>query len=164
MAKARAAALAGALTLAVALPARAEGPGVQGSATFRPEVVGRVGVVGAGRHFAAQAGLQMLLRGGNAVDAGVAATFAAAVTEISHFGLGGEVPILLYLAERGEVVVINGQGSAPAAASPELFRRLKGIPTNGPAAGTVPAVVDALALDLAVFGTLYLGDVRLLGF
>ena len=42
--------------------------------------------------------MRMLNRGGNAVDAGVAATFAAAVSEISHFGLGGEVPIIIYLA------------------------------------------------------------------
>ena len=67
------------------LPARAQE--IQGSATYRPEVVGKVGVVAAGRHFAAEAGMRMLARGGNAIDAGVAATFAAAVTEISHFGL-----------------------------------------------------------------------------
>jgi gamma-glutamyltranspeptidase / glutathione hydrolase len=133
--------------------------GVRGSSTYRPEVVGRVGVVAAGRHFAVEAGLRMLAQGGNAIDAGVAATFAAAVTEISHFGLGGEVPIILYLADRNDVVVINGQGPAPAAASAEVFRRAGGIPPNGPSAGTMPAVVDALAIVLAEFGTLTLGDV-----
>jgi gamma-glutamyltranspeptidase/glutathione hydrolase len=102
--------------------------------------------------------MRMLARGGNAVDAGVAATFAAAVTEISHFGLGGEVPILLYLADRKEIVVINGQGSAPAAASIEVFRRLRGIPSSGPMAGTVPAVLDALCLALAEFGTMSLAE------
>ena len=132
---------------------------VRSAATYRPEVVGRVGVVAAGRHFAAEAGMRMLVRGGNAVDAGVAAVFAAAVTEISHFGLGGEVPILLYLADRREVVVINGQGVAPAAASVEYFRRLGEIPGGGPLAGAVPAVVDALAIALAEFGTLSLADV-----
>lgn len=133
--------------------------GIQGSATYRPEVVGRVGVVAAGRHLAGEAGMRMLARGGNAVDAGVAATFAAAVSEISHFGLGGEVPIILYLADRKEVVVVNGQGTAPAAASADLFRREGAIPPNGPSAGTVPAVVDALALALAEYGTLSLADV-----
>lgn len=132
---------------------------IRGSATYRPEILGRVGVVAAGRHFAAEAGMRMLARGGNAVDAGVAATFAAAVSEISHFGLGGEVPIILYLADRREVVVINGQGSAPAAASPAFFRHLGEIPPGGPLAGTVPAVVDALAIALAEFGTLSLAEV-----
>jgi gamma-glutamyltranspeptidase/glutathione hydrolase len=132
---------------------------IRGSETYRAEVVGRVGVVAAGRHFAAEAGMRMLARGGNAVDAGVAATFAAAVTEISHFGLGGEVPILLHLADGGRTVAISGQGPAPAAASPDHFRRLGRIPGNGPSAGAVPAVVDALALALAEFGTLALADV-----
>jgi gamma-glutamyltranspeptidase / glutathione hydrolase len=132
---------------------------IVGSKTYRPEVLGRVGVVAAGRHFAAEAGLRMLGRGGNAVDAGVAATFAAAITEISHFGLGGEVPIILYLADRRETLVISGQGPAPAAASPAYFSAQGGIPTNGPNAGTVPAVVDALAIALAEYGTLSLADV-----
>src|SRR5467141_3273943 len=132
--------------------------GIVGSQTYRPEVVGRVGVVAAGRHFAAEAGMRMLARGGNAVDAGVAATFAAAVTEISHFGMGGEVPIILYLADRKDTVVVNGQGTAPAAATAEAFRGMRGIPTNGPSAGTVPAVIDALTIALAEYGTLTLGD------
>jgi gamma-glutamyltranspeptidase / glutathione hydrolase len=131
---------------------------IRGSATYRAEVRGRLGVAAAGRQFAAEAAMQMLVRGGNAADAGVAAIFAAAVTEISHFGLGGEVPIILYLADRKEVVVINGQGVAPAAASTTAFGDL-GIPANGPSAGTVPAVVDALSIVLAEFGTLSLNDV-----
>jgi len=135
------------------------GQEIRGSGTYRPGVMGRLGVVAAGRHFAAQAGMQMLARGGNAVDAGVASTLAAAVTEISHFGLGGEVPIILYLADRNEVVVISGQGTAPAAASVETFRREGVIPSNGPSAGTAPAVVDAVSIALAEFGTLSLGDV-----
>ncbi|HLQ23493.1 MAG TPA: gamma-glutamyltransferase, partial [Gemmatimonadales bacterium] len=132
--------------------------GIISSSTYRPEVVGRVGVVAAGRHFAAEAGMRMLARGGNAIDAGVAATFAAGVSEISHFGLGGEVPIIVYLAHRKEALVVNGQGWAPAAASPDAFRGRRGIPSNGPSAGTVPAVVDALCIALAEFGTLTLAE------
>ena len=146
------------LTLTVAAGQTFAVDGIAGSSTYRPEVVGRVGVVAAGRHFAAEAGLRMLTRGGNALDAGVAATFTAGVTEISHFGMGGEVPIIVYLADRREVVVISGQGPAPTAASIDGFRRQRRIPTNGPSAGTVPAVVDALCIALAEFGTLSLAD------
>ncbi len=151
-------AVLGLLTLTLAsLPTMAF-DGIVGSTTYRPEVVGRVGVVAAGRHFAAEAGMRMLARGGNAIDAGVAATFAAGVSEISHFGMGGEVPIIVYLADRKEALVVSGQGPAPAAASIDLFRRGRGIPSNGPSAGTVPAVVDALCIALAEFGTLSLAD------
>ena len=150
--------LAGLLVLTVAPSAMRGADGIVASSTYRPEIVGRVGVVAAGRHFATEAGMRMLARGGNAIDAGIAATFAAAVSEISHFGLGGEVPIAVYLADRKEVLIVNGQGWAPAAATAELFRSRRGIPTNGPSAGTVPAVVDALCIALAEFGTLSLAD------
>src|SRR2546422_9613722 len=115
---------------ALSLPRAMTAQEIRGSGTYRAEVRGQLGVVAAGRHFAAEAGMRMLARGGNAVDAGVAATFVAAVTEISHFGLGGEAPIILHLAERNETVVVNGQGVAPAAALPDLFRAQGGIPTN----------------------------------
>jgi len=153
------AAAAGLLVLSLAAPPTAGVDGVVASSTYRPEIVGRVGVVAAGRHFAVAAGMRMLARGGNAIDAGVAATFAAGVTEISHFGMGGEVPIIVYLADRREVFVVSGQGTAPSKALVESFRRSRGIPPNGPSAGTVPAVVDALCLALTEFGTMSLADV-----
>src|SRR2546428_10289799 len=67
--------------------------GITGSSTYRPEVVGRVGVVAAGRHFAAEAGMRMLARGGDAIDAGVDAAVAAAGHENLPFRLGRRGPI-----------------------------------------------------------------------
>src|SRR5450759_3865259 len=64
--------------------------------TLRPEITGQRGIVAGGRHYSVAAGTRVLQQGGNAVDAGVAAVFAASVCEISHFGFGGEVPILIY--------------------------------------------------------------------
>ncbi|MEO6212800.1 MAG: gamma-glutamyltransferase family protein [Vicinamibacterales bacterium] len=126
---------------------------------LRTEVRAARGVVAAGRTFSAEAGAQMLTGGGNAIDAGVATIFAAAVVEISHFGLGGEAPIIIYSARDKRVTVINGQGSAPKGASPALFAGKSAIPANGPLAATVPAAVDSAALALATYGTKSLAEV-----
>jgi gamma-glutamyltranspeptidase/glutathione hydrolase len=126
---------------------------------LRSEVRADNGVVAAGRTFAADAGAQMLTSGGNAIDAGIASVFAAAVVEISHFGLGGESPIIIYSAKDKRVVVINGQGPAPKAASPAMFAGRKAVPGNGPHGATIPAVVDAAALALEKYGTKSLSDV-----
>lgn len=127
--------------------------------TMRPEIVGARGIVAGGRHYSVAAGVRILHQGGNAIDAGVATVFAAAVVEISHFGLGGEVPMIIYDAKTKKVVVINGQGPAPKEATPELFLKKGIIDANGPLAATLPAVVDATALALAEFGTLRLEQV-----
>jgi gamma-glutamyltranspeptidase/glutathione hydrolase len=127
--------------------------------TLRPEFAGTTAVVAAGRTFTVEAGVELIAQGGNAIDAGVAATFAAAVVEISHFGLGGEAPMAIYVAKTREVVVINGQGSAPAAAQPARFAGASALPGNGPLAATVLAVVDAAALALARYGTKSLAEV-----
>src|SRR5512147_2767741 len=66
--------------------------------TLRPELYGTHGIVAAGRHYTVEAATRILAAGGNAFDAGVAAVFAAAVNEISHFGLGGEAPVVLFQA------------------------------------------------------------------
>ena len=79
--------------------------------------------------------------------------------EISHFGFGGECPVILYDAKSGRVVVINGQGTAPKAATPELFATKGKIDGNGPLAATIPAVMDAMALALESFGTMTLEQV-----
>src|SRR5512132_536850 len=65
--------------------------------TFRPVVRGKRGVVAGGHPLSVEAGLRILQKGGNAVDAGVATILAASVIEFSHFSFGGEVPILIKL-------------------------------------------------------------------
>ena len=128
---------------------------------MRPEILGTHGIVAAGRHYSVAAGIRMLQGGGNAVDAGVATVFAAAVCEISHFGFGGEAPAMIYDAKRREIVVISGQGPAPKAATPGLFNAGGMIPANGPLGATIPAVMDAMALALETRGTMRLEQVML---
>jgi gamma-glutamyltranspeptidase/glutathione hydrolase len=132
---------------------------VSAGETLRPEIVGDFGIVAAGRHYACAAGMKLLMAGGNATDAGVAAVLAAAVTEISHFGFGGEAPTMIHDAGSGRSYAINGQGTAPALATPERFAAAGIIPGNGPDGGTVPAVLDAMALALEVNGTRSLAEV-----
>ena len=144
--------------VAAGVPAAARQP-QEAFTPLRPEVRASNGVVAAGRTFSADAGAALLGAGGNAIDAGVAAVFAAAVVEISHFGLGGESPIIIYSAKDRRVIVINGQGPAPKAASPALFAGKPAIPGNGPLGATIPAVVDAAALALERYGTKSLSEV-----
>src|SRR5215471_3739957 len=131
----------------------------QRPASIRGEVRATHGVVAAGRTFTVDAGARLMTAGGNAVDGGVASIFAAAVVEISHFGLGGEAPIIIYSARDKRVIVINGQGSAPKAANPQLFAGKDVIPGNGPLGATIPAAVDSATIALARYGTKSLSEV-----
>ncbi len=134
--------------------------------TYRPPVRGTRGVVAGGQPLVAEAGLRMLHRGGNAVDAGVAATLAGSVIEFSHFAFGGEVPVIIKMANKPQVVTINGQGQAPALATIEFFEKQRKdpsqpalIPSTGPTAATVPGVLDAMVVALQNYGTMKLADV-----
>jgi gamma-glutamyltranspeptidase / glutathione hydrolase len=93
---------------------------VSNADTFRPVVRGRRGVVAGGQPLSVEAGMRILQRGGNAVDAGVATILAASVIEFSHFSFGGEVPILIKLKGR-DVAVVEGMGAAPARATLAFF-------------------------------------------
>src|SRR5512147_1003904 len=90
--------------------------------TLKPQVMGKRGVVAAGHPLVAEAGMRILQRGGNAVDAGVATVFAAAVVEQSSFGMGGEAPILIKLAGM-PAAAINGAGIAPQLATAEFYEK-----------------------------------------
>ena len=129
--------------------------------TTRPELRGTFGMVASTHWLASAAGMSMLERGGNAFDAAVAAGFVLQVVEPHLNGPGGEVPILLYSAERDEVLVIDGQGTAPAAATIERFRELghELVPGTGLLAACVPGAFDAWLLLLREFGTMPLADV-----
>src|SRR5690348_16732060 len=90
----------GVVALVATLGAQTTVPGAAPRAeTMKPEVLGTHGIVAAGRHYSVAAGIRILQQGGNAIDAGVATVFAAAVCEISHFGFGGESPAMIYDAK-----------------------------------------------------------------
>ena len=88
----------------------------------RHSVRGTHGAVAGGSDYAVDAGIRMYYRGGNAVDAGVATTFAASVCEFSHFGFGGEAPILIRTRD-GKVHSIAGVGTMPKLATAAAKRK-----------------------------------------
>ena len=117
-------------------------------------------VVAAERH-AAQAGLAMLLAGGNAIDAAVATSFALGVTEPYHSGLGGGGFLLIRLAS-GEVIALDTRETAPAAATRDMFVAPGVAPDasrNGPLAVATPSLLAGLALALERWGTKSLAEV-----
>ena len=132
-----------------------------GTFTTRPELRGTFGMVASTHWLASAAGMAALERGGNAFDAAVTAGFVLQVVEPHLNGPGGEAPILLYSAERDEVLVVAGQGVAPAAATTERFREvgLELVPGTGLLPACVPGAFDAWLLLLRDFGTLSLREV-----
>lgn len=129
--------------------------------TTRPVIMGTYGVVAAGHYLAAEAGFRMLERGGNAVDAGVAAGFALNVLEPQSNGIGGEVPILVYSAAQGRPFAVNGQGWAPKGATIGWFKKegIEVIPGDGFLPATVPGAFGSWATALMCFGRLSLKEV-----
>jgi gamma-glutamyltranspeptidase/glutathione hydrolase len=116
----------------------------------------------ASTHWLASAtGMAILERGGNAFDAAVATGFTLQVVEPHLNGPGGDLPVVLWSAERGEPLVVCGQGTAPAAATIERFRELghELVPGTGLLAACVPGAFDGWLLLLRDFGTLDLEDV-----
>jgi gamma-glutamyltranspeptidase / glutathione hydrolase len=110
---------------------------------------------------ASSAGMAVLERGGNAFDAAVAAGFTLQVVEPHLNGPGGDLPAIAYSVERDDVVVICGQGTAPAAATIERVRELDLdlIPGTGLLPAVVPGAFDGWLLMLREFGTWRLADV-----
>ncbi|HEX2173842.1 MAG TPA: gamma-glutamyltransferase family protein [Dehalococcoidia bacterium] len=130
------------------------------TATRRPVVRGRRYVASTGHHLASLAATRMLERGGNAIDAGVAAGVCLNVLLPDMTCFGGVAPIMIYLAAERRVVSIDGLGHWPRAASLEYFQRRHGgtLPAGIERAVT-PAAADAWLTALERFGTLPLSDV-----
>jgi gamma-glutamyltranspeptidase / glutathione hydrolase len=131
--------------------------------TMMPPVRGLHEMVGAANNFEVEAGYRILTQGGNAVDAGVASVLAASVTELSRFGLGGEMPLLVKMAGK-PVVAISGIGVAPAKATVEFYTHrapepwedsahMPPVPMQGILSAITPGAFDGLILALEKYGT-----------
>ncbi len=129
--------------------------------TTRPEIVGTFGVVASTHWLATAAGMAMLEKGGNAFDAGVATGLSLHILEPDQNGPGGDVPLIIYCAQRDEVMVICGQGSAPAGATVAAYRGLglDVVPGIGLLSAVVPGSFGAWMLLLSEYGSLPLRDV-----
>jgi len=120
---------------------------------------GKEGAVAAGGAGSVAAGIEILKAGGNAADAAVATILALSVTDHTQFCFGGEVPILVFEAKRGEVEAVSGMGEAPKLATREHFEARGGIPARGLEPAAVPATLGACTTTLARYGTMSLEQV-----
>src|SRR5689334_5556941 len=136
---------------------------------------GTHGAVAAGSEYATEAGMRLYVQGGTAIDAGVATMLAASVVEFSHFGFGGEAPILVRTKD-GKVHAIAGVGTMPKLATAQYFRDHKvgedemteppepgGVKNWVPVAGILPALVPGVAegalVTLREYGTKHFFEV-----
>jgi gamma-glutamyltranspeptidase/glutathione hydrolase len=127
--------------------------------TVRMPIFGR-NVVATSHPLAAQAGLRMIWKGGNAVDAAIATAAAKTLTEPCSNGLGSDAFCILWDGER--LHGLNASGPAPAAWTPEYFARKHGGARTPPMRGwdsvTVPGAVAAWAALSERFGRLPFAD------
>ncbi|MDD2429297.1 MAG: gamma-glutamyltransferase [Eubacteriales bacterium] len=124
------------------------------------DAVGENGVVASSNFYASRAGLEVLEKGGNAIDAAIATAYALGVVEPYTSGLGGGGFMLIHSAETGEDVFIDFRERAPLLATPALWAidedgKVIGSQTSegGKSVG-VPGEVAGLEYALEQYGTL----------
>jgi gamma-glutamyltranspeptidase/glutathione hydrolase len=131
---------------------RAQGWLAQG----RSEVLARHGMVATSDPLAAEAGLEILRNGGNAIDAAVATGAVLDVTSQNDTGIGGDLFALVYSAKDKKLYALNSGGWAPAGWTPEFFTKtlgVKSVPNSGVNAASVPGAISGYDALLKRFGT-----------
>src|SRR4030095_11307021 len=123
----------------------------------RSEVLARHGVVATSDPLAAQAGLDILRQGGNAIDAAVATGAVLDVTSQNDTGIGGDLFALVYIAKDKKLYALNSAGWAPAGWTPEFFTKtlnVRTVPSSGVNSATVPGAISGYDALLKRFRTL----------
>ena len=123
----------------------------------RPVVMGRNGMVCAGHPLAAQAGMAILQKGGNAVDAAIATAAALNVVEPNMSGIGGDGYIMIYNKAQNKIDICNATGAAPY--TTDLARyQADGIPQKGILSVSVPGLLDGWLAAHEKYATLKLSE------
>ena len=127
---------------------------------LRPAVMGPSGAVSTGHPLTTAAALAILMKGGNAFDAGVASLIVGGVIEQDLYSLGGEALVLVYPKKEGKVTSIVGQGWAPRAVDVDWYvSRNKTLEGRGLDPAVVPGAVHAALTVLERWGTMSFEDV-----
>ena len=138
------------MTLALAIAASLPVPG-------RSVAASQHGVAASSQPLAAQAAVRILERGGNAVDAAIAANSTQGLMEPTSNGIGGDLFALVYVAREDKLYGLNASGWSPAGMSPD-FLKTKGVegelPYRGVYTVTVPGAVGGWAALHDRFGKL----------
>jgi len=147
-------ALTGAGTFSTAT-ARQQADARRGPVVGRSVVATTQGIVAASQPLAARAGVQILERGGNAIDAAIAANATIGLMEPTGNGLGGDLFIIYYEAKTGTVHGLNSSGWAPTGLTVDFLasKGLKEMPQRGIYSVTVPGVAAGWHAMRERFGT-----------
>jgi gamma-glutamyltranspeptidase/glutathione hydrolase len=122
----------------------------------RSVVIAKHGIVATSQPLAAQAGLDVLKRGGTAADAAIAASAVMGVVEPMSCGIGGDVFVIYWDAKTQKLYGLNGSGRSPHALTRQVFadKGLDQIPEEGPLSWSVPGCVSGWDALYQRFGSL----------
>jgi gamma-glutamyltranspeptidase / glutathione hydrolase len=122
----------------------------------RSVVMAPHGMVATSNTLAAQVGLDVLKKGGNAMDAAIATSAAIGLMEPMSCGIGGDLFAIVYDAKTNKLYGLNANGRAPLKASIKFFqdKGLQAIPETGPLSWSIPGCVDGWAELRKKFGTM----------
>jgi gamma-glutamyltranspeptidase/glutathione hydrolase len=126
----------------------------------RSAVLARHGMAATSQPLATAAAIRVLQKGGNAIDAAIAANAVLGVVEPMSCGIGGDLFAIVWDARTKKLYGLNASGRAPYAATIDVFRQkgLEQIPTHGPLSWSVPGCVDGWEQLRSRFGTMPLAD------
>jgi len=131
----------------------------------RSEVIARHGMAATSQPLATQVALDIMQRGGNAIDAAIAANATLALMEPTGCGLGGDLFVIVWDAKTKHLYGLNASGRSPQSLTYEILkqqlaeRRLERIPSLGPLPVSVPGCVDGWFELHQRFGRLPMSDV-----
>jgi gamma-glutamyltranspeptidase/glutathione hydrolase len=127
----------------------------------RSEVIARNGMAATSQPLATQVALDILKKGGNAIDAAIAANAVLGLVEPTGCGIGGDLFAIIWSADKGKLYGLNASGRSPRSLKLEYFKEIgyEFIPSRGPLPVSVPGCVDGWYEMHDMFGRLPMKDI-----
>jgi len=127
----------------------------------RSEVIAQYGMAATSQPLATQVALDILKKGGNAIDAAIAANAVLGVVEPTGCGIGGDLFAIIWSADKQKLYGLNASGRSPRSLKMEYFKNkgIEFIPSTGPLPVSVPGCVDGWFEMHEMFGRLPIRDI-----